>query len=196
MFVRVFYYFVLNLFSYQYYCRSTRSFCTTIPAGKGAVTCSMFYFGKIRGQRDSLLFVISTKVLPQYRLSFLYRVCFRCFRISAPWNQFQTQKIFNKLYCFIFCFKHAYHQARTGIGFIMHCFIIIMKFYHFFNKRSSNCWSSPPDPVFLHCPIFDCLWLWACRICMWIRGLVPNSRYHYTECPVVCGTRGALINYF
>ena len=145
----------------------TCSFCTSLSASEGTVTCDMFYFGEIRGWTDSFLWLISTKVLPQYRLFFLYRVCFRCFRISAPWNQFQTQKIINKLYCFIICFKHAYHRARTRIGFIMHCFIIIMKFHCFFNKRSSNCWS-------LHCPIFDCLWLWACRICMWIRGLVPK----------------------
>ena len=177
----------------------TRSFCTSFSCGQGTVL--FFYthyvlFWKIWGHGDSLMRLISTKVLPQYRLSFLYLVCFRCFRISAPWNQFQTQKIVNKLYCFINCFKHAYHRARTGIGFIMHYFIIIVKFHRFFKKRSSNCWSFPPDLVFLYCPIFDCLWLWACKICMWMRGLVPNARYHYTKCPIVCGTCGALINYY
>ena len=174
----------------------TRSFCTSFSAGQGTVL--FFYmqyvlFWEIQGLSFSLLALISTKVLPQYRLFFLYQVCFRCFRISAPWNQFQTKKIVNKLYCFIICFKHVYHRARTGIGFIMHCFIIIMKFHRFFKKRSSNCWSSPPDLVFLDCPIFDLLWLWACRICMWMRGLVWNAKYHYTKCPTACGTCGELI---
>ena len=174
----------------------TRSFCTSFSGGQGTVL--FFYthyvlFSEIQGQSFLSLDLFSTKVLPQYRLSFLYRVCFRCFRISAPWNQFQTQKIVNKLYCFIICFKHAYHQARTGIGFIMHYFIIIMKFHLFFKKRSSNCWSFPPDLVFLDCPIFDCLWLWACRICMWMRGLVWNARYHYTKCPTQLCAHGVLI---
>ena len=65
---------------------------------------TMFYFRKFRVRAFLSLDLFSTKVVPQYRLFFLYLVCFLCFRISAPQNQFQTQKIVNKLYCFIIFF--------------------------------------------------------------------------------------------
>ena len=103
----------------------TRSFCMSFSGGQGTVlffSPTMFYFGEIRVRFFSWS-SSATKVLPQYRLSFLYWVCFRCFRISAPWNQFKTQKIVNKLYFFIICFKHAYHQpdgmrvGRTLVGY-------------------------------------------------------------------------------
>ena len=50
------------------------------------------------------------------------------FSISAPPIQFQTRKIFINLYFCTIRFKHAYRRARALLAFIMHRFIIIMKF--------------------------------------------------------------------
>ena len=161
----------------------THSFCTSFSKSQGAVMCPMFYFGEIRGWTDSFLWLISTKVLPQYRLFFLYLVCFRCFRISAPWNQFQTKKIVNRLYCFIICFKHTYHQARTGMPW--HRLYYALFYYNyeissFFQKEKLKLLVLPTWPRVL--TFFQYLIASYCGHVGFV-CLVPNSKYHCTKCP-------------
>ena len=50
------------------------------------------------------------------------------FSTSAPPIQFQTRKVHFNLYFRTIRFKYAYCRARALLAFIMHCFIIIMKF--------------------------------------------------------------------
>ena len=107
----------------------TCSFCMSFSESQGAVTCSTAISGiSVRNSGSELFFnsvdfhrrcttVLKNRFVPEH------------FSISAPSIQFQTRFLFINLYLCTIRFKHVYHQARALLGFIMHCFITIMKFH-------------------------------------------------------------------
>ena len=104
-------------------------FVRHFPVARGRL-CAVLLFpaspSGIQGLSSFSAVSTSTADAPQYQKIDLYQ---GIFRFRPPSIQFQTRKVFINLYHCTIRFKHTYHQARERIGFIMHWFIIIMKFH-------------------------------------------------------------------
>ena len=128
----VFYSFVLNLSFYCYYCHAFQLYSLILYAfskSQGVITCSTAISCIPVRNSGSELFFSSVNFHCRCTTVLKNRFVPGHFSISAPSIQFQTRKVFINLYHCTICFKHAYHWARALLGFIMHCFIIIMKFH-------------------------------------------------------------------
>ena len=106
----------------------TSSFCTSFSAGQGAVTPATAIFSIPIRNSGSELFSSGVDFHRRCTTVLKHRFVPGHFSISAPPIQFQTSKIFINLYFCTIRFKHAYRRARALLAFIMHRFIIIMKF--------------------------------------------------------------------
>ena len=110
----------------------TSSFCmsfVSLSSSQGAVTCttaiSSIHIRNSGSELSSSSVDVHCRCTTELKNWFVLGL----FSISAPSIQFQTRKFLIDLYCCTIRFKHLYHWAKTGIGFIMHWFIIIMKIH-------------------------------------------------------------------